>query len=60
MNSNDPSNQRSSEEPEAAAGLENDQTESSSENLQGQAAEFRTRVGPVNPRPATNPKMSVT
>jgi hypothetical protein len=60
MDSNDQPNQRSSEEPEAIAGLENDQTESSGGNFQGHAAELRRQVNTENPRPATNPKMTVT
>jgi hypothetical protein len=59
MDSNNQSNQRSREGSEEIASLENDQTEPSGEEPQGHVAEFR----PVDlgvPRPATNPKMTIT
>lgn len=59
MNSNNQTNQRSREQSEEIAGIENDQTESSGEEPQPEAAELR-RVDLGVPRPATNPKMTVT
>jgi hypothetical protein len=58
MDSNNQVNQRSREESEGIAGIENDQTPSGEES-QHQVAELR----PVNlgiPTPATNPKMTVS